>query len=329
MLENSFNTLSLSLYELYLCAKESTLLPSFLGSTLRGAFGQALKDVVCIMNHRDCAKCIVFDRCTYPYIFETPVPKDLHQLKGFQQAPHPFILMPPIDRKGLSKNFDKVSIQAEQILPFRLTLIGKAQESLPYIIYALSQMAERGLGYARAKFQLVEVKHNNKTIYTIEQQRLSNMTQAAHSLKELVTDRLKKLSTKDTIKLKFLTPSRIRVDGDLQTELTFQLLVRNLLRRLSMLFAVHAEKPLELNFKQLIELASGAVVAESNLKWLDLERYSNRQKTKMKIGGFVGEIAFSGEAIETFLPLIIAGEILGIGTGTTFGLGHYQIEPAF
>lgn len=45
----------------------------------------------------------------------------------------------------------------------------------------------------------------------------------------------------------------------------------------------------------------------------------------MKLGGFIGEIEYKGEAITEFLPLIVAGEILHVGTGTSFGLGKYEI----
>ena len=96
MVPEDFAGLELSRYELKLRACQSASLPAFLGSTLRGAFGHALKEAVCVMNHRDCAKCLVADRCIYPYLFETPVPDDVPQLRGQQQAPHPFILTPPI-----------------------------------------------------------------------------------------------------------------------------------------------------------------------------------------------------------------------------------------
>lgn len=45
----------------------------------------------------------------------------------------------------------------------------------------------------------------------------------------------------------------------------------------------------------------------------------------MNMGGFVGTIEYAGEEIQEFIPLIIAGEILHIGTGTSFGLGRYKL----
>lgn len=46
----------------------------------------------------------------------------------------------------------------------------------------------------------------------------------------------------------------------------------------------------------------------AQLKWHDWERYSARQDTKMKMGGFTGRIAFEGNL----------GEFLHVGKGTSF-----------
>jgi CRISPR/Cas system endoribonuclease Cas6 (RAMP superfamily) len=43
------------------------------------------------------------------------------------------------------------------------------------------------------------------------------------------------------------------------------------------------------------------------------------------MGGFVGTIVYGGEMLKEFWPLIVAGEILRIGKGTSFGLGKYEM----
>jgi len=60
------------------------------------------------------------------------------------------------------------------------------------------------------------------------------------------------------------------------------------------------------------------------LRWYEWERYSGRQETRIKMGGFVGDITFEG-FIEPFMPLIKTGELLHVGKGTAFGLGKYRI----
>ncbi|MEY4503770.1 MAG: hypothetical protein RL154_62, partial [Pseudomonadota bacterium] len=64
---------------------------------------------------------------------------------------------------------------------------------------------------------------------------------------------------------------------------------------------------------------------EANLKFVDLERYSNRQKTKMGLGGFMGNLLYEniGEECAKILQI---GEIIGVGKSVVFGLGRIKIE---
>lgn len=104
------------------------------------------------------------------------------------------------------------------------------------------------------------------------------------------------------------------------------MLARNLLRRISMLRLAHGDGPLELDYGALLEKAANVETRRSDLRWWDLARYSNRQRTTMKMGGFVGRVVYGGEGLGEFLPLIAAGEILRIGSGTSLGLGKYRVE---
>jgi hypothetical protein len=219
-------------------------------------------------------------------------------------------------------------------LRFELLLMGRAVEYLPYVVYAVSEMARRGLGAERARFELAEAAMigeggEKRQIYTGERQRIS-VPESAVDLSELISRRLDQMAaigrfSGDRLRLRFLTPARIRVEGDLQVGMSFELLVRSLLRRVSLLAAVHGKKRLELDYRGLIDRASGVETIASSLRWFDWERYSNRQQTKMALGGFTGEVEYRGEAIREYLPLIAAGEILHIGGSTGFGLGKYEV----
>lgn len=364
MTVEDFAVLDVSRYELRLRARASASLPVFLGSTLRGAFGHALKEAVCVMNHRQCERCLVADRCIYPYLFETPAPQGVEQLRGQQQAPHPFILTPPVleaeeksaravaaagrERVVMHSTRDGRTVRLVHPpeesggrrrlirgdeLKFELLLMGRAVEYLPYVVYAVSEMAQRGLGVERARFELVDAamideRGERQQIYSGERQRISVHEAATKDLSELISRRLEEMADGlrgERLRLKFLTPARIRVEGDLQVGMSFNLLVRSLLRRVSLLAAVHGRKRLELDYRGLIERASGVERVSSSLRWFDWERYSNRQQTKMALGGFTGEVEYGGEAIKEYLPLVAAGEILHVGGSTGFGLGRYEI----
>lgn len=93
------------------------------------------------------------------------------------------------------------------------------------------------------------------------------------------------------------TPTRIIYNGHLTIELEFHILIRirNLIRRLSLLYYFHCGgDPSAWDFKGIIKKAEEVKVIKRNLRWHDWQRYSTRQSAKMKMGGFMGEITFKG-----------------------------------
>ena len=103
------------------------------------------------------------------------------------------------------------------------------------------------------------------------------------------------------------------------------MLMRVLLRRLSNLAYFHCGSELQLDFRGLIAAAEQVQIASSHLWWYDWERYSTRQDTRMKLGGVLGQVTYTGD-VQPFLPLLQLGTYVHVGKGTSFGLGKYVIE---
>ena len=98
---------------------------------------------------------------------------------------------------------------------------------------------------------------------------------------------------------------------------------RNLLRRISLLSYFHCNHRIDdTEFKDLIQRARNIKTVKRALYWHDWERYSNRQDTRMKMGGFMGEITYEGK-LKEFWPYIKLGEYMHVGKGSGFGLGRY------
>jgi hypothetical protein len=161
-------------------------------------------------------------------LFETPFPSDLPVLRGQERAPHPFILVPPVLCGGFENIEQHTAVAAGDELQFGLTLMGPAIEYLPYVVFALSEMARRGLSVGRAPFELssvaaIEDDGSATQIYSGEPPRLKQHS-AGRTLEALVANRLAQLPTRGRIALRFLTPTRIRIAGGRQTEVSFDLL---------------------------------------------------------------------------------------------------------
>jgi CRISPR-associated endoribonuclease Cas6 len=308
-------------------AKDILLLPSYKGSTLRGGFGNAFRRIVCALKKTDCSDCILKEKCVYSYVFETPPPADTKIMKKYKAAPHPFVIEPPSEKRRAYKPGD--------LMTFGLTLIGRAIDYLPYFIYTFDELGKIGIGKDRGKYELKTVKScgmkgasegttRSNVIYSSTTKTLKSISPASLSLD--IEEDSSPVSRPSHLSLSFLTPTRLVYDGRLTLDLEFHMLVRQLLRRLSLLAYFHCDQDASgIDFKGLIERAKEVKTVKSGLRWYDWQRYSARQDTKLKMGGFVGEIEFEGD-IEPFIPLIRAGEILHVGKGTGFGLGRYEIK---
>lgn len=305
-------------FRFHLMPLESLILPSYKGSTLRGGFGYAFRRVVCAIKDKECTDCLLKEKCVYSYVFETPPPSDTKIMRKYKSAPHPFVIEPPSEKRRGYKPGDD--------LKFGLILIGRSIDYLPYFIYTFDELGKLGIGKGKARYELKEVSCDGKTIYDSRSKTLKSFSPVSLSLTIPTLAKGGKGGFHGSqLTLDFLTPARILYNGHLTLDLEFHILIRNLLRRLSLLYYFHCNgDPSDWDFKEIIEKAKEIKVSEQNIRWYDWERYSTRQDTRMKMGGFVGSISFEGN-IEPFMQLIKAGEILHVGKGTALGLGKYRI----
>ncbi|GAN32034.1 MAG: CRISPR system precrRNA processing endoribonuclease RAMP protein Cas6 [Candidatus Brocadia sp. AMX2] len=311
-------------------AEEEIYLPSYKGSTFRGAFGTQFKKVVCALKKGDCRDCLLKQRCVYAYIFESYSPDEANILGKVNAIPHPFIIEPPEE--------EKQRYLAGQTFSMGLILIGDAIQYLPYFIYTFGLLGKNGIGRGRGSCQLQKVhtvspRGDTQSIYRSKTRKVESFSEEYIDLRpsilaimeENVSDSVH--DAPEEITLRFLTPTRLKYDGKLTIDLEFHVFIRQLLRRLFLLRHYHCKKsPADEGYhRMLIDKARTISIKETNLRWHDWERYSRRQDTRMKLGGFVGNIVYTG-AISPFSPFIEAGKILHVGKGTSFGLGKYIIS---
>ena len=196
------------------------------------------------------------------------------------------------------------------------------------MVFTFDQIGKRriGLQNKRGQCQLNKVEslpahdsHQPQTIYTAETEmltddglilRLDDVMQAAPY-------------ATDEIELEFLTPTSIKVDGKWTSELTFEHLIRNLLRRFRFLSYFHCGEDLDVDAPALIDDAR-SVKHQSDFQWLRADRWSYRAESSIPMSGFIGKVRFTGEFAQ-FLPFIYLGEYLHIGHHTAFGHGQYRI----
>lgn len=284
------------------------------GSAWRGLFGMALKNLVCITRDRECAPCLVRASCAYPYVFETPAGVAEPAPSSVEQAPHPYVLAPEPEWRPREVRGETVDV----------TLIGHGVDQWPYVVHALRQGAERGIGTERLPLRLVSVEEQTPE----GGWRRSMSPEGVLLAGRAWTPAAPPMPAR--IRLRIETPLRVRREQDLvePERMGLDEFVAALLRRLALLSRFHTETPWRLDHAGLRELARSARVTRRELKWQDWTRYSSRQQRKIPMGGVVGSYTLETAGLEPLWPLLWAGQWAHVGKGAVMGLGRYTVEAA-
>ena len=191
---------------------------------------------------------------------------------------------------------------------FTFYLFEEATNKLPYVLSAFHKMfTEQGIGVNREKMDIKKIICNGKTVYEEGKFDLSNVFEEEFEEGRYTPD----------IRLSFKTPLRIKYQNKLlRKKPEFRFLIQSIYNRYRELKGLSRERlPFEPSCKEI----------RADVRFRDITRYSNRQKTKMQIGGIVGEIEYEDVDRESFKLLKLA-KIIGVGKQTVFGLGKIEVQ---
>jgi CRISPR-associated endoribonuclease Cas6 len=293
---------------------DNALLPPFRGSTFRGAFGVALKNVVCALRRNSCDGCLLVGRCIYARTFEIQRHAPEANRSRVVTPPHPYIICSPFAEPTRMSAGDEFS--------FDLILFGEANEWLPYFICAFDAMEATGIGKKierhRSRFTVTSVTSGDVTVYAAIDKVIRPGT-----LSHDVPFPVEGSEGEGTLTMTLTTPLRLKNDNRFSSTLSFELLQRAVLRRVSALHVAFGDGDPPLDYRGLVSAAGKVEILSSMLQWQDWRRWSNRQDDEMSLGGLIGTITYQG-AIGRFLPLIEQARLFHLGKQTSFGLGAFD-----
>ena len=322
---------------LTLRAEQPATLPPYQGSMLRGAFGHALRKLVCAAGpQQPCATCRLRRGCHYTRLFETFVDfiggEPPPFLRGLDTAPRPYVFEP-----------DMAHLQGPRCyapgdpLGFDLLLFGQATDLANWALLAVERMAEAGLGAHRARFALDRVlARDPQGSWAVLREAGRWTGRDVPPASEPPRNGL----PGDRLLLRIRTPLRLPVRGNLircpsprpsphgergATGFSVRDLAFPMVRRVLELatFHVPGADP-DWTFRPLLEHAGTVRVAASDLRWFDWERYSNRQGRKVDMGGLLGHVELEGD-LAPLAALLRTAELVHVGKGATFGLGKVEV----
>jgi hypothetical protein len=292
-------------------AKESARLSSFTENVIRGWLGPALLRVefCSFLQERPCPPCISPASCTFHYFFEG---KTVHATK-------PFVI-------EIIRPRDKWEIRPGEILEIDLTLIGDGTLHQDKVAVAFMRFNNE-VRIFRSLFKLVSVNSitadGSMTAYQVGKRQLISIESLA------ATEHFAQLLEARAIRVNYQTPTALLQQGELlkaKENLTFEFLVRRLMRRLYQLATDHCGfNGGKVNVDDLIEASRKIEQVDAELRWREYDRYSRRQEQELAFGGYVGWQIFWGD-LGRFAPLLALGEQLHVGKRATFGFGRLMIE---
>ena len=308
--------LSLAGYRVTVEAMTRLSLPPYAGSALRGGFGHALKRTVCVSDVPDCNECGLRARCPYPYLFETRL---AFGVADHEAVPVPFVFAPPVG--------DQSDLAPGASFGFDLVLLGPATTHWRYVEEAFHQLGRIGLGKGKGRFRVLRIERwypdGRGGQVIADHLPGDHRGRRATTGQEIAAAWVGRAAS--CIAIDFTTPARLRSQGRYVTNAPpFAVLFGRLLDRIAALSYYHHGVPLDIDEAAWKRQAATIGLVESDMRWRDWTRYSNRQERPVDMGGVVGTVVYAGR-LEPFLPFLALGEWLHAGKNTTFGLGRYRL----
>ena len=279
--------------------------PHYAGSTLRGAFGRALRHASCITELPTCTACSLRQNCGYGVVFDPAPPLEPLHPSFRDGLPRYFVQAPAIGAAQLG---------AGDTQQFTLVLLPGTQKRLGLIGYALRKAVEQEL-IKPGMFKVTDIREEEQAItLTTAPASDGNNPKPIHA---------------NTISLRWQTPLRLVQKGKPMMEpqqLDSITLIRALLRR-QLQWCQLSQMPVP-DSEALLQAASECTLNSSNLRWYAIQRYSSTQNQKIPLSGLMGSAQLRGtaQALQTLLPLLQLGEQLHIGKDIVMGLGRYQLS---
>jgi hypothetical protein len=302
-------------YRFELTALEELRLPGYPGSAFRGLLGHGLKRTVCVTRLPRCEGCLLEATCPYPLLFETPGVAVGEGRARFANAPHPFVLR--ADWGGPRQLGEGEGFEVG------ITLFGRVNSLLPYVVHAMDVAGARGVGRGRGKFEVEALWQEHPApgewaaIYTAAGGRLAQLDARIPAVPEPLME----------AHIELVTPLRLKRLGRLvgPAELDTRQFLTALVRRLESLSQYYGRPFEPPHHAWIAEVASNIELVSRELRWADWTRYSSRQHTRMEMGGLIGRVTLRGSGLGAAWPLVFLGQWAHVGKGTSMGLGQYRL----
>lgn len=286
---------------------EDTRLPVNKVSALRGGMGEMLLLVNCVRD-RDCESCD----------FETECIVRRTMYSKFEKKPD-FVTTGESIGYVLECEDRRKEFYVGDTLEFQMILFGKTIVYLNQFIQAFTMLGMQGLGKEHSRFRISEIRNTTKEVL-YDGAQLDMGRYHIFRLCDYVENRIRKKKGQWKGQLTFYSPVTLKYQKEFLQEFQMEPIIIAIKRRIYMLNCYEGvdEEWKEENF----EIPE---IIWQDHQFVQVERYSSRQNSKMTLKGIKGRIQLNG-VDDALLPLLLAGELIHIGKNTSFGFGRFLVE---
>jgi len=265
--------------------------PGKAANMFRGAFGQIFRRIACAADCVDAKSCSRAQECAYARMFEPPASPGVHGPSGLRDRPRPFVLR--------AASLDGRRFAAGERFTLDVNVFDMDAPALEYFGAAFARLCEEGLGPSRPRIRM----------------------ETADELPRVECDLSAPRAPIKRITVAFLTPTELKIGGEILREPRFDALFKRARDRVTGLIDLY-QPPVSpnLDFRGIGDRAGAVVMTASHFREVEYERRSTRTGQRHGLGGFIGEAEYEGQLTE-FLPWLEAAWWTGVGRLTVWGNG--------
>ncbi len=307
-----------------------SVLPRFKASAIRGGMGQMLLDEYCIReqfrkeNNNICDNCDFREECIVQRILYAKMDIEPEFMSSGNSVGY------IVECDDMRENYD----QGDE-LRFKLILFGKNIYYLSQYLSAIYRLGQAGLGKEEAGFEVVSVC-NIKNQAILEEGNIYKDLYKIESFREYIDYRIDSFQCDiediDEVNIVLKSPLAIKKEGEILQELNIDAFFENLDRRIRIMECFEgydtSRLPDSISQSQILDLPN---VLHSESRFIKIPRYSGRKNQKIYLKGVYGNMVLDLSSItdvsdkKTVIRKLLIGELLHVGSNTSFGFGGYKV----
>lgn len=249
-------------------------------------------------------------------LFDPPLADDPVALRRFQRPSPPFAILPaPTD----IRDYD-----AGDRFDMTVSFWGRGGRLLDDFSLVLKELGRAGYHRGNGPFELVSIETEDSSgSRTPLWNKNDGFRLLSPSFNE-VAWWLSRNFMSDSVRLDFLTPARLISQGRPLFNGNFKRLFPFILRRASSMLYAHCGCEVIDDPESLLAAASAVCEEENSLRWQDWRTLEGQGEVQ-DLGGIVGSVSLSGEALPEVLDILRLASLMNVGKGAAFGAGRFRL----